>query len=169
MELEIRSSKIKDIIFESEWANPKAGGAIYYYHRIIMENGNEGSIGAVQKFPTRLQKGATVTYTIDDKQKVKVLTSDSEGKTHPNEYANGTAPAKNQKKAAGAPPTAKRGPRPTPMDQAAYMGYAWSYAKDLIIAGKTMDHVEELENVARFIYNKIGDMLAEDLNPEKKA
>ena len=40
------------------------------------------------------------------------------------------------------------------------LGYAWSYAKDLIVAGKTMQDVEELNNVARYIYDQIGDMLS---------
>ena len=46
--------------------------------------------------------------------------------------------------------------------QAQYLGYAWSYAKDLIIAGKTMKDVEELNNVARYIYSEIGKMLNEE-------
>jgi hypothetical protein len=39
------------------------------------------------------------------------------------------------------------------------LGYAWSYAKDLIIAGKTLQDMEELNAVARYIYNEIGSML----------
>ena len=40
-----------------------------------------------------------------------------------------------------------------------FLGYAWSYAKDFVVAGKTMQDVEELNQVARYIYDQIGDMM----------
>jgi hypothetical protein len=40
-----------------------------------------------------------------------------------------------------------------------FLGYAWSYAKDLIIAGKKMKDVEECSQLAEYIYGKIKDML----------
>ena len=48
--------------------------------------------------------------------------------------------------------------------QEAFLGYAWSYAKDLIIAGKTSKDFAELKKVASLIYDEIGTMI----NNEKK-
>ena len=48
---------------------------------------------------------------------------------------------------------------PRPAKQEQFLGYAWSYAKDLIVAGKNSDDLEELNKCARYIYDEIGKML----------
>jgi hypothetical protein len=43
--------------------------------------------------------------------------------------------------------------------QEEFLGYAWSYAKDLIVAGKKAKDLEELNKMATYIYERIGVML----------
>jgi hypothetical protein len=132
-----KNSKIVKSSFTSEWKAPN--GAVLYYHELVMENGDKGTCGIKEKSPPRIWNGANVTYTIDDKNKIKIITSDMDNQPQqsltPKSYKQNTS------------------------KQDTFIGYAWSYAKDLIIAGKTMEDVDELNKVARFIYDEIGKML----------
>ena len=133
-----KNSKIVKSTFTSEWKAPN--GAVLYYHELQMENGDKGTCGIKEKSPPRIWNGANVTYSIDDKNKIKIISSDMDNQP------NQSQPSRSNNKQN----TSK---------QDTYIGYAWSYAKDLIIAGKTMEDVEELNKVARFIYEEIGKML----------
>lgn len=140
-----KSSKIIKSSFTTEWAAPN--GSKVYYHELIMENGDKGSCGLKEKSPPKIWSGAKVTYTIDAKTKIKILSSDMEDpqddfiQEHTDRMKKGKGKSSQQE---------------------SFLGYAWSYAKDLVIAGKTMDDVQELKNVAKFIYNEIGEMLKND-------
>jgi hypothetical protein len=131
-------SKIVKSTFTTEWKAPN--GAVLYYHELIMDNGDKGTCGIKEKSPPRIWSGANVTYSIDDKNKIKIISSDMDNQ--PQQTTTGKTFNKHN--------TSK---------QDTFIGYAWSYAKDLIIAGKTMEDVEELNKVARFIYDEIGKML----------
>jgi hypothetical protein len=48
-------------------------------------------------------------------------------------------------------------PKPTAQEQ--FLGYSWSYAKDLLIAGKTRSDMDELKAMAEYIYSNIGKMV----------
>jgi hypothetical protein len=50
-------------------------------------------------------------------------------------------------------------PKSKGSSQEQYAGYAWSYAKDLLIAGKTSQDMDELKAMAEYIYNNIGKMI----------
>ena len=127
------TSKITSCKFTGEWENPSGGTT--YYHELTLENGDIGSIGASTKNPAKLSVGVTITYKKDG-SKIKYISSETE-KSKPR-YAN----------------TRKKGAEQ-------YLGYAWSYAKDLHIAGKTMEDIAELNKMAEYIYQKIKDQLEE--------
>ena len=132
-----KTSIIKRSTFTSEWVN--SGGTLTYWYDIELENGEIGSVGVAQKGSPKITVGSEITYYKENAKKIKIV------KLHSSTVSN--APPANQK-------TYKKS-----ASQDAYLGYAWSYAKDLIIAGKTMDDVEELNAVARYIYDEIGKML----------
>lgn len=140
---EIKTGKITSVILKSEWVNPITKKVVYY-HDILIDNGESASIGVMDKASLKIKKGAKIEYEIDDKGKMKIHTSSAEKKK----------------------PTPKEN---TPIGlrvkgQEAFLGYAWSYAKDLIIAGKTSKDFAELKKVASLIYDEIGAMI----NNEKK-
>lgn len=132
-----KKAKIQQAIFSNEWVN--AVGKTNYYFDIVLDNGESGSVGVADKDSPKIKVGSEITYTLNGK-KIKIITSSGthqQSKTNSNKSGGGS---KNSK-------------------QEQFLGYAWSYAKDLIIAGKTMKDVEELNEVSRYIYDEIGKML----------
>ncbi len=145
---QVKKAKVIVCNFTKEWLNPITKKFIYY-HSIIMDNGDIGTIGKMEKTPKEISVDSILEYTISDKGKIEIVTSSN--KTKKEEVA------KEQ--------TSKESPLKKPFNkdrikgQEAFLGYAWSYAKDLIIAGKTSKDLKELDKVAEHIYNKIGEML----------
>jgi len=133
-----KTSIIKKSTFTSEWMN--GSGSLIYWYDLELEDGETGSVGVAQKNSAKVEVGYEITYYKENAKKIKIV------KHHSSVTSVGTSSStsKSYKKAA---------------TQDAYLGYAWSYAKDLIIAGKTMKDMEELNAVARYIYNEIGSML----------
>lgn len=136
----IKTAKIETCKFTSEWLNP-ASKKIIYYHEVSTSNGEIASCGTMEKNSPRIAVGAEIEYSINDNGRMVLHSSSNDKKDEPKQES---ANAQKSNRIKG---------------QEAFLGYAWSYAKDLIIAGKTMEDVEELNNVARFIYNEIGKML----------
>lgn len=132
-----KTSTIKSATFSNEWENP-SGGTTFYFD-IELANGDFGSTGVAQKNSPKIAVGNEITYTKTG-NKIKITNT----KPPASAYSGQTSKTTSYKKSSS---------------QDAYLGYAWSYAKDLIIAGKTMDDVEELNAVARYIYDEIGKML----------
>lgn len=135
-----KQATVTKCTFTSEWLNP-ASKKIIYYHEVTLDNGETAICGTIEKNSTRIAVGAKLEYTINANGKMSLNSSSNDKK---NEKPNDEKPNTTTNKIKG---------------QEAFLGYAWSYAKDLIIAGKTMDDVDELNNVARYIYNEIGKML----------
>jgi hypothetical protein len=133
-----KTSIIKKSTFTSEWMN--GSGSLIYWYDLELENGETGSVGVAQKNSAKVEVGAEITYYKENAKKIKIV------KHHVATTSVGTSTS-----------TAKTYKKTSSQD--AYLGYAWSYAKDLIIAGKTMEDVEELNAVARYIYDEIGKML----------
>jgi hypothetical protein len=129
-----KKSKIAKSTFSNEWTNP-SGGKTYYYD-VAMQNGDVGSCGVSEKNSIRVKVGSKVTYQING-TKIKIVSVESEEKKYS---------------------TYKKG-RTT---KDSMLGYAWSYAKDLHIAGKSMSDIDELDQMATYIYNRIGQMLDEE-------
>jgi hypothetical protein len=126
-------SKISQSTFSNEWTNPSGGNT--YYFDIVFANGDKGSIGVTDKFSDKIKVGTELNYQIIN-NKIKVNQMSQPPKT---EYTKTYSKSRNS--------------------QEQFLGYAFSYAKDLIIAGKGMNDVEELNQVARYIYDQIGEML----------
>lgn len=135
-----KQATVTKCTFTSEWLNP-ASKKIIYYHEVTLDNGETAICGTIEKNSTRIAVGAKLEYTINANGKMSLNSSSNDKK---NEKASDEKPTTTTNKIKG---------------QEAFLGYAWSYAKDLIIAGKTMEDVEELNNVARYIYSEIGKML----------
>ena len=136
---EQKTARIVKCVVTNELPNP--AGSITYYHELTMDNLDVGTIGKMTKYPKELSEGVMLVYTIDEKRKIKVVTSSMDNKMD-----------NKSTKSFGAK---QSGPR----RQEDFLGYAWSYAKDLVAAGKTMNDVEELNKMARYIYAEIGKML----------
>lgn len=123
--------------FTGEWLNP-INKKVIYYHEVCVSNGDLAICGAMEKNSSRIAVGATIEYEIDEKGKMKLSSSSNDAKNNIDDSKKSNTRIKGQE---------------------AFLGYAWSYAKDFVITGKTMKDVDELNKVARFIYNEIGKML----------
>lgn len=142
-----KTSRIAKCVFKNEWQNPTGG--IVYYHELTFENGDIGNCGAMEKMPAKYSVNSVVHYTIENK-KIKIISTGAENSSG-NNY--------NNKKFIMQKTTGKTYGK---KNKDEFLGYAWSYAKDLVIAGKTMNDVEELNKVAKYIYSEIGKMLNEN-------
>jgi hypothetical protein len=137
-----KMSKIVKCVFTNEWKNPSGG--FTYYHELTMDNGDVGSCGSTEKYPAKLREGNMVEYTLEGK-KIKITLSSAVVENNNNTKKTGSFTGKGMVK-----------------KQDDFLGYAWSYAKDLIIAGKTMEDAEELKKMAQYIYEEIGKQLKND-------
>lgn len=136
-----KTSVIKTSNFSNEWLNPS--GKLVYYYDLVLENGDTGSVGIMNKGSEDVQVGTEINYTLSN-NKIKIVRESSQTFSKPNKPTYNNYKNKN--------------------GQEQFLGYAWSYAKDLIIAGKGMEDVDELNQVARYIYDEIGTMLKSNEN-----
>lgn len=140
-----KTSKVVKCVFSNEWKNPS--GTLTYYHDLTLENGDTGSIGSIEKYSKKFTEGIVIDYTLEN-GKIKIAqTVENNNSNQQNNYNNGNKKSNTQNYT----------PRPAKQEQ--FLGYAWSYAKDLIVAGKNSDDLEELNKCARYIYDEIGKML----------
>ena len=121
-----------------EWPNPN--GATVYYHRLTLDNGDVGNVGVMEKYSPKIKNGNLIQYTMDAKSKIKILSNATQ-----TSLLGDSKPAAQAKDAGGAKKTYNNGPK-SPVD---FLGFTWGYAKDLVIAGKTMKDMEELNSMAR--------------------
>ena len=144
-----KTSKVVKCLFSNEWKNPS--GSWTYYHDVTLENGDTGSIGAMEKYPKKFTEGAVIDYEIQN-GKIKIMQNQNE---------SGNSSYKKTQTGNSANNYSKKGDyqnnRGNKQEQ--FLGYAWSYAKDLIVAGKTSEDLAELNKCARYIYEEIGRML----------
>ncbi len=157
----MKKAKIIQCVFTSEWKNPS--NTMTYFHDLTFENGDKGACGVMEKYHRKISVGALVEYTIDERMKIKILSSNMDVSTT-TQASNTNYPSNNNNAAARSQSPAPRGGGYA-KKQDEFLGFTWGYAKDLIIGGKTMKDVEELNKVARYIYNQIGDMLANPHTP----
>jgi hypothetical protein len=130
-------AKVQSCTFTTEWLNP-INKKLLYYHDIVLDNGDTGSCGTIEKNSYRIKKGSYIEYEVDEKGKMKVFGS-----------SNDKVPLT---------PTEEKA-QARIKGQETFLGYAWSYAKDLMIAGHSMEDIEEVNKMARFIYEEMGKML----------
>lgn len=148
-----KTSKVTSCIYTSEWKHPSSS-AVTYYHKLTLENGDVLDCGTTIKDHPKIAEGRTLTYSANG-NKMKLTSSDYEGKS-PAPISNGATTKSAPAGAKSYPAKSSGGYGKKPDD---FLGFTWGYAKDLIIAGKTMDDVEELNKVARYIYSQLKDML----------
>jgi hypothetical protein len=112
-----KKAKITRTTFKQEWKGDK--GSVFY-HDIELDNGDKGSIGAKEQMPSKLNPGQELTYTIEAGQhgnKIKAVAAAGGG----GGFGGG-----------------RKGPEP----KTQIIGFAMSYTKDLIVAGKiSMDQL----------------------------
>ena len=117
---------------------------------MTLENGDTGSIGAIEKYPKKFTEGTVIDYELQN-GKIKIMQNQND-----NGYSSSNKPRK-QGNSGTSNYSSYQSNKGTKQEQ--FLGYAWSYAKDLIVAGKTSEDLEELNKCARYIYEEIGRML----------
>jgi hypothetical protein len=148
----IKKEKIVNCRYLDKWMNPMSKKFVYY-HEVITNEGSVLNIGAMDKNSIRIKVGATIEYLTDEKGKTKIISSSNDASKIAEKAIQEKEASKNNFVSGG-----------RIKGQEAFLGYAWSYAKDLLIAGKTMNDMEELNKMARFIYDEIGKILSNEKN-----
>lgn len=128
-----KKAKITRTVFKNEWKGPNGN---VFFHRIELDNGDCGSIGAKESMPAKLNPGNELTYTIEPDPdprgdfKIKAVNNQQSGG-----FAGGGG---------------KKGPDP----KVQIVGFAMSYTKDLIVADKVK--IDQLPG----IFEKIHALMA---------
>lgn len=149
-----KTAKVVKTTFKREWVSPKSGKIIYYYE-MITDNGDIGEIGVMEKGSRRIKEGALIEYEIDDK-KYKLLKSSNDASVIAQEaVANKNNPFASRT-------TGKSKTRN--IDE--FLGFVWGYSKDLIIAGKSMDDIKKMPEIAEYLYQQVCNMLHNPPSPE---
>jgi hypothetical protein len=143
-----RTGKVIDCVFESEWINPLSKKTVYY-HKISIDNGDVGRVGALEQNSSRIKVGALIEYDMDENNKIKVHQSSNDAKKF----------AKNQVLKDGV--VVLKGATQKGRRHDEFLGFVWGWAKDLVIAGKTMDDVRKMPEMAHFLYEEIGKVLSQ--------
>jgi hypothetical protein len=140
-------SKVKSLKFTSEWKSPT--GTNVYYHEIEFENGDTGNVGRNKKMPDDMAIGVEIEYQISDKKVKYIKTIQSNVNNSYNRNNNNS----NNK-------FVKYNGKKSPQE---FLGYAYAYAKDMVVAGKTSNEdIANLQTIAESIYNHIKILLLTD-------
>jgi hypothetical protein len=133
----MKTAKITSVKFSTRWQSPS--GSYVYYHDLTLDNGDTGTCGRNKECPDDMKVGNAINYEINEKR-IKFISHIKDFKKN-NRYS-----PKDYKK--------------SPSD---FIGYAYSYAKDLVIAGKVGDKdLQDLEKIATDIFTHIKQLLVED-------
>lgn len=131
MATEQRISKIAKCIFTKPWQPPQ--GAMLYYHELIMENGDIGTVGKTSQNPPDIAAGVEIEYSLEphpnggNKMKIiRAVSSNVQSTTTQSTGSPNPSPRQPYQKAA-----------PKQVQISDYYGYIAGYTKDLVIAGKT--------------------------------
>jgi len=65
---QMKKGKVTKCQFTREWDGPS--GTIYY-HNIVIDNGDHGSVGTKEKMPAKLSEGSEIWYSIEQKGNFK--------------------------------------------------------------------------------------------------
>jgi len=146
----VKTSKILKCKFLRVWNNPN--GKDLFYHELTMENGDIGNVGTVDKYPEKIDENRTISYTLDGNklklEAVETVASQSQG-------SGGSAASSKKGKSGGG----GGGGGGRAKSQADYLGFSYSYAKDLVIAGKTTKKdMDNLKKMAEEIYAHVGEL-----------
>lgn len=125
----MKTAKITASKFSREWSPADNPDNVTYYHDIELDNGDTGSIGAKQKNPQTLAVDQILTYTIEESARGNKIKSVGGGK-----FTGG-----------------KGGYQREAFEEKA-VGFAFSYAKDLTVAGK-LEPGKKMIETANAIYD----------------
>jgi len=146
----MKTSVITKCKFSGDWKAPN--GDTLYFHNIELKNGDSGNVATAEKYATKIEVGKEVSYTINDKMKIKLSQEEGHDNT-PKTYSGSNAAYNRQAKP-------KRSYTKKPED---FLGYACSYAKDLVVAGKaTAKDIKAYETAAEKIYAHVKKLLNEE-------
>ena len=81
-----KTSKVEKCVFSNEWKNPS--GTLTYYHDVTLENGDTGSIGAIEKYPKKFTEGTVIDYELQN-GKIKIMQNQND-----NGYSSSNKPRK---------------------------------------------------------------------------
>ena len=148
-----KTSKIIKCVFTN--TSPAPDGKPIYYFSMQFENGDVGYCGRMLREPQDMKEGQNMEYEIIG-TKIKYIKPQQQ-------FSN--AQSSERKKT-----TYKKAPDD-------FLGYAYAYAKDLVVAGKTKPKdIIDLKEIAEIIYSHVTTLLTEGakVNPtqesqEKKA
>lgn len=143
---EIKTAEVVELIFTNEWLNKKNNSMIYYYAILLNDMAN-GTIGTTIKDDPKLQPGTTINYR---KEGLKIIYEKNP------QLTKDIAAQKAAKSTSTRKPPVNYVPRSKTKNQDDFLGQAWSYAKDLVLAGKTMADVKNMTDIANAIYKEIG-------------
>ncbi len=152
-----KKATINKCEFTGEFQHPS--GNTYYYHELTLDNGEVGTCGKVEKYPFELTAGNYIEYTIDAKKKIKVVGVASREQDKRHSYSGGNVNNTNKKGFLPYDEYMKQKQQQNGKKPEEFLGYAWSYAKDLVVAGKKMKDVKECTEIAQYIYAEIKNML----------
>lgn len=143
----IKTAEVVQLNPSSEWMNPKSNSLIYYYF-IVLNDMTTGTIGTTIKDDPKLAVGKTINYR---QEGMKIIYEKNP------ELARAIGANKANSTTRTSPkPKADYVPRSSVKNQSDFLGQAWSYAKDLILAGKTLEDVKNMSEIANAIYDEIG-------------
>jgi len=150
----MKTATITSILKTNNWKAPD--GTPLYYHKIIFDNGDEGSAALKEEYPSNVAEGCIVEYELN----------------------NGKLKIQSQKPKPTPPkPTVKSWSNTTQYPNKSmnkkhedFLGFAYGYAKDIMVARinkeKTQitltDTVSDLKILADEIYSHMGKMLNQD-------
>jgi hypothetical protein len=143
----MKTSIIKDVSFTGNWTAPN--GDILYYHNLVLENGDTGSVATAEKYASKIEVGKEVTYILNG-TKMKLQQPEGANNTPSTYSGNNSARKKTYSRSKSA---------------SDFLGYSCSYAKDLVIAGKTKKtDVEAYKRIAKEIYAHVQQLLNDENN-----
>lgn len=151
-----KTAKIVKCLWTNEWENPK--GYNVHYHELTLDNGEILPCGSKDKYPDHLKEGSKIDYEVVN-GKIKIVKEEYSGTS----AKQTTSPTSSTTQKAASAPVKKNNYGGRQHKQTDFLGYAFSYAKDLVAAGKaTAKDRKLLIQTAREIYDEIGKILDEE-------
>lgn len=158
---------IRDSIFKNEYKPPRSS-KIIYYHDIFLENGDKISIGKQTKNPSDFLPGLELEYIITGYDKIsskankwKHYIERKYDSYTPEEMNDKSKVKKTRSKTKSKPYGGKF------IKKEDFIGYSMSYAKDLVIAGKTSKKdLDAFSKIYKHIYEIVGECIDEMNNPK---
>jgi hypothetical protein len=145
----MKTSIIKSIKETGTWQPPS--GELLHYHEIHFDNGDNGSAGLKKSDLGKYNVGDSVEYDFNPNGKLKIIGKAGSQSTQPQQQY--------EKKPPFVPYT----------KEIDYLGFAASYSKDLVIAGKTTKKdIEDFKKILAEIYPYIQDMVKNSKANETK-